>query len=162
MNVPQAKHVEIELVSILVLLMTHAAPLPNVVWPITKQNVDVLQALLETPTLCVFQVRIDIELILMGHFLLKTVFVVKRGECQHDTECPDNKACINNQCLDPCTLHHPCGKNAECETRGHRPVCRCPSGWAGDPHTECYTCRFSILEKKVRLCKFLIISPFFI
>ena len=74
MNVPQAKHVEIELVSILALLMIHVAPLPNVVWPITKQNVVVLQALLETPTLCVFQVRIDIELILMGHFLLKKTY----------------------------------------------------------------------------------------
>ena len=86
--------------------------------------------------------KIEIKLILMGHFFKQTIFVVKRGECQHDTECPDNKACINNQCLDPCTLHDPCGKNAECETRGHRPVCMCPSGWAGDPHTECYTCRF--------------------
>jgi hypothetical protein len=57
MNVPQAKHVEIELVSILALLMIHVAPLPNVVWPITKQNVVVLQALLETPTLCVFQLK---------------------------------------------------------------------------------------------------------
>ena len=93
--------------------------------------------------------KIEIKLILMGHFFKQTIFVVKRGECQHDTECPDNKACINNQCLDPCTLHDPCGKNAECETRGHRPVCRCPSGWAGDPHTECYTCRFSLLEKTI-------------
>ena len=93
--------------------------------------------------------KIEIKLILMGHFFKQTIFVVKRGECQHDTECPDNKACINNQCLDPCTLHDPCGKNAECETRGHRPVCRCPSGWAGDPHTECYTCRFSLLEKRI-------------
>ena len=75
MNVPQAKLVEIELVSILALLMIHVAPLPNVVWQITKQNVVVLQALLETPTLCVFQVRIDIELILMGHFLLKNPFL---------------------------------------------------------------------------------------
>jgi hypothetical protein len=57
MNVPQAKRVEIELVSILALLMIHVAPLPNVVWPITKQNVVVLQALLETPTLCVFQLK---------------------------------------------------------------------------------------------------------
>ena len=73
---------------------------------------------------------------------INIAILVKRGECQHDAECPDNRACISNQCLDPCTLHDPCGKNAQCDTRGHRPVCRCPKGWAGDPHTECYTCMF--------------------
>ena len=68
--------------------------------------------------------------------------IVQRGECQYDRDCPDNRACIGNQCLDPCILDDPCGKNAQCQTTSHRPVCRCPSGWAGDPHTECYQCRF--------------------
>lgn len=68
--------------------------------------------------------------------------LVQRGECQYDRDCPDNRACIENQCLDPCILDDPCGKNAQCQTTSHRPVCRCPSGWAGDPHTECYQCRF--------------------
>ena len=78
-------------------------------------------------------------------------FLVQRGECQHDVDCPDNRACIENQCLDPCIVHSPCGKSAQCETTAHRPVCRCPSGWAGDPHIECYTCRllyrFFLLRK---------------
>jgi hypothetical protein len=47
---------------------------------------------------------------------------IQQRECQHDAECPDNKACIDYQCLDPCILNDPCGKNAECETRAHRPV----------------------------------------
>ena len=59
-----------------------------------------------------------------------------------DRDCPDNRACINNQCLDPCIIDDPCGKNAQCQTTSHRPVCRCPNGWAGDPHTECFQCRF--------------------
>ena len=64
--------------------------------------------------------------------------LVKRGECEHDTECPDNNACIDNQCLDPCSLSEPCGKQAICKTTSHRPVCRCPPNWAGNPHDECY------------------------
>lgn len=61
-----------------------------------------------------------------------------------DFECPDNRACIENQCLDPCLIDDPCGRNAQCQTTSHRPVCRCPSGWAGDPHTECFQCMFSL------------------
>ena len=68
--------------------------------------------------------------------------LVQKGECQNDMDCPDNRACIGNQCLDPCVIDDPCGTNAQCETTSHRPVCRCPNGWAGDPHTECYQCRF--------------------
>jgi hypothetical protein len=71
---------------------------------------------------------------------------IQKGECQHDIDCPDNRACIGNQCLDPCIIDDPCGTNAQCKTTSHRPVCRCPSGWAGDPHTECYQCRFLILK----------------
>ena len=63
---------------------------------------------------------------------------IKKGECQHDIECPDNKACIENQCLDPCDLNQPCGKGAVCRTTAHRPVCRCPPNWAGNPHEECF------------------------
>ena len=77
----------------------------------------------------------------MNKYLADNAFLVQRGECQHDTDCPDNRACIGNQCLDPCNLNDPCGKNAQCQTTSHRPVCRCPNGWAGDPHSECYQCR---------------------
>ena len=85
-------------------------------------------------------------------------FLVKQGECQYDRDCPDNRACIENQCLDPCIVEDPCGKNAECQTTSHRAVCRCPSGWAGDPHTECYQCRFRNRIGKSRHCFIFIYS----
>ena len=70
------------------------------------------------------------------------------GECRVDPDCPDNRACISNQCLDPCVEYDPCGKHALCETSSHFATCRCPTGWAGDPHTECFQCKFHIkLEK---------------
>ena len=64
------------------------------------------------------------------------------GECRVDPDCPDNRACISNQCLDPCVEYDPCGKHALCETSSHFATCRCPTGWAGDPHTECFQCKF--------------------
>ena len=57
MNVPPAKHVEIELVSILAHMMIHVVQLPSAVWQTTKQNVVVLQEWLETLILYVYQVR---------------------------------------------------------------------------------------------------------
>ena len=74
-------------------------------------------------------------------FILCNPFLVKQGECFSDPECPDNRACIDLQCLDPCLEYDPCGLNAICDTQNHRAVCKCPSGWAGDPHAECFQCR---------------------
>ena len=80
-----------------------------------------------------------------------SICLVKTGECEVDQECPNNRACIEQQCLDPCSVYDPCGKNAECQTTDHRPVCRCPSGWAGDPHYECFQCRFLGISLELRL-----------
>ena len=72
---------------------------------------------------------------------------VKTGECQHDDECPSDKACIENYCVDPCETD-PCGKNAICRTSNHIPVCRCPEDWGGNPHQECFQCRFKTFWAK--------------
>ena len=63
---------------------------------------------------------------------------IRKGECEHDVDCPDSNACIDHQCVDPCRVYDPCGKEALCETSSHRPVCRCPSGWAGNPYEQCF------------------------
>ncbi|GBP10655.1 hypothetical protein EVAR_101375_1, partial [Eumeta japonica] len=49
-----------------------------------------------------------------------------RGECLSNSECPDNKACINYQCVNPCIGK--CGSGAECEPKAHLSVCKCPRG----------------------------------
>ncbi len=48
---------------------------------------------------------------------------------------------MDKYCRDPCLEPNgPCARNAECRTTSHRAVCRCPVGWVGNPHEECYTC----------------------
>ncbi|KAL0267041.1 UNVERIFIED_CONTAM: hypothetical protein PYX00_009414 [Menopon gallinae] len=59
----------------------------------------------------------------------------QRGECADNTECPSNRACRDNQCIDPCAGQ--CGVNANCEVRNHVPVCSCPHNYKGDPFTSC-------------------------
>lgn len=57
-------------------------------------------------------------------------------ECVSSSECPQNKACINLKCTDPCPGI--CGANARCEVVNHNPMCSCNYGDIGDPFVSCY------------------------
>lgn len=59
-----------------------------------------------------------------------------RPECVVSSECPQNKACINQKCADPCP--GTCGLNAKCTVINHSPICSCQAGNTGDPFTRCY------------------------
>lgn len=58
-------------------------------------------------------------------------------ECNNDIECPNEKACLQNICADPCSLRDACGRNALCKTALHRPRCACPSCYIGNANVEC-------------------------
>lgn len=58
-----------------------------------------------------------------------------RPECAASSECPLNKACINQRCQDPCP--GTCGQNARCQVTNHNPICSCSPGFAGDPFIRC-------------------------
>ncbi|XP_008211018.3 neurogenic locus notch homolog protein 2 isoform X1 [Nasonia vitripennis] len=60
----------------------------------------------------------------------------QRGECLSDAECPDNRACINYSCQNPCTGRE-CGVNASCSPRRHIAVCTCNDGFRGDALFAC-------------------------
>jgi len=46
-----------------------------------------------------------------------------RPECTSSSECPLDKACINNNCVDPCP--GPCSPSADCRVVNHSPICTC-------------------------------------
>lgn len=144
------KHVGIGAVSTHVQTISHVVHLQYVPSTSIEQRVNVLRASRETLIGNVAKVSHFFKLVLFKKYYVVGInshtptirkLSVKLGECQHDDECPDNNACIENQCLDPCSLTEPCGKQAICKTSSHRPVCRCPSNWAGNPHEECFQCR---------------------
>lgn len=58
-----------------------------------------------------------------------------RPECIVSSECPQNKACVNKKCIDPCP--NTCGLNARCQVITHNPICSCTPGFTGDPFTRC-------------------------
>lgn len=56
-------------------------------------------------------------------------------ECVISTECPTDKACLNQKCSNPCV--DVCGINTECRVINHSPVCSCKALYTGDPFTRC-------------------------
>ncbi|XP_054290488.1 fibropellin-1-like [Macrosteles quadrilineatus] len=59
----------------------------------------------------------------------------QRGECQDNSDCPASKACKDYRCVDVCA--GVCGVNSDCHVRNHVPVCSCPTGYKGDPFSNC-------------------------
>lgn len=58
-----------------------------------------------------------------------------RPECVLNNDCPRNKACIRNKCVDPCP--GTCGQNAECSVVNHIPICTCITGYTGNAFVIC-------------------------
>lgn len=58
-----------------------------------------------------------------------------RPECVMNTDCPFNKACSNNKCIDPCS--ETCGYSAVCNVYNHIPMCTCPERTTGDAFIAC-------------------------
>lgn len=58
-----------------------------------------------------------------------------RPECTISSDCPQNQACTNQKCADPCL--GTCGVRASCNVVNHNPICSCMSGMTGDPFVFC-------------------------
>lgn len=59
------------------------------------------------------------------------------------SECPQDKACVKQKCIDPCP--GTCGVNGRCQVVNHNPICSCPPGYNGDPFVRCLKERTLIL-----------------
>lgn len=58
-----------------------------------------------------------------------------RPECIVSSECSQEKACVNQKCINPC--EGTCGAEAFCTIINHNPICSCPPGQQGDPFVSC-------------------------
>lgn len=66
-----------------------------------------------------------------------------RPECVLNSDCPFNKFCLKNKCVDPCPGS--CGVNAECIlVYNHEPICQCKEHFEGNPYEHC---KFTIQRK---------------
>uniref|UniRef100_T1G9Y3 EGF-like domain-containing protein n=1 Tax=Megaselia scalaris TaxID=36166 RepID=T1G9Y3_MEGSC len=58
-------------------------------------------------------------------------------ECLTNSDCPTNKQCSNEKCINPCIYNNKCGAKAECFVQNHKDICRCPQGYYGNPFVKC-------------------------
>lgn len=63
-----------------------------------------------------------------------------KPECTTDSDCSNDRACINERCKDPCQAATTslCAYNAECRVIMHRPVCVCREGLTGNGLSQCF------------------------
>lgn len=59
-----------------------------------------------------------------------------RPECTLNSECSQDRACVNQKCVNPCPAS--CGTFATCMIRNHSPICACRESYTGDPFTRCF------------------------
>ena len=62
-------------------------------------------------------------------------YIECKPECTVNAECPRDKACINQHCIDPCP--GVCGSHASCFVTNHLPLCKCDPGYTGDAFVAC-------------------------
>lgn len=67
-----------------------------------------------------------------------------RPECVVSSDCPRDRACNTQKCIDPCL--GTCGFSAQCVVINHNPICSCSSGMTGDPFTRCFPLRKDLFD----------------
>lgn len=67
--------------------------------------------------------------------------VIGEPECRMDGDCPSGRACLRDQCREPCAELRPCAGSARCSVSDSTPfrtlICRCPEGFIPDDQGAC-------------------------
>ena len=63
--------------------------------------------------------------------------VAADSECEFSSvECPDDQECVGGKCENSCFVTT-CGRNAKCYAKNNHGVCKCWTGFVGDPYKGC-------------------------
>lgn len=74
--------------------------------------------------------------------MLLIFFIVS---CTRNEDCSLTEACVNGECIHPCTIHNPCAHNAVCVNTNHGADCSCADGYQGNGYIGCTTGMHTIL-----------------
>lgn len=75
-----------------------------------------------------------------------------KPECVTNSECPRDKACVNQHCVDPCP--GVCGAHSTCRVTSHVPQCTCDPGYTGNAFISCQR----ITTRKLYIYIYLVIN----
>ena len=100
---------------------------------VTPSSLPLSQWMGRWPTYRMLPMYVVLKLVFISEGWLFFVILV---ECQVDKDCPVDKACRSQECVDPC-LTTACGTRALCEVDFHTAICVCPPGLQGNPLQAC-------------------------
>ena len=65
--------------------------------------------------------------------------MISIADCLQDSDCPNDRQCLSEKCVDPCIYgsSNICAPTARCRAINHRSQCYCPPGTQGDPFKQC-------------------------
>jgi hypothetical protein len=72
--------------------------------------------------------------------------IPSRVECDSDDQCPFDRTCLNERCVNPCGQSDSCGRGALCYTESHKAVCKCPIGYTGNAAIKCIPRKYCKLK----------------
>ena len=72
-----------------------------------------------------------------------------RPECTQNSDCPTNRVCRNQKCVNPCSGF--CGINMICSVSNHVPSCDCLQGYERNPKCRDTNCTVSCKLSKIFL-----------
>ena len=117
--------------------VTRVARTPSAELPITFQCADAQRIGEEIHIRNAFNVGVFFALWGNGkQLLIPFTFFHPSVQCQRDEDCPYDKTCKSNECVDPCPLTI-CGSRAECKPERHKGICVCRPGLQGNPYVSC-------------------------
>lgn len=59
----------------------------------------------------------------MNYFYFSYAIILSDVQCSTHQECSPQFACVNQHCLNPCTVEQPCDYIEDCHVQDHRPIC---------------------------------------
>lgn len=71
--------------------------------------------------------------------------VPRPAECYKNDDCPNDRSCINERCVNPCAARDACARGAFCHVNRHQPICTCPPSFVGNPAIECVPRKYSMI-----------------
>lgn len=66
--------------------------------------------------------------------------------CRSNSDCPGEKACVSEKCVNPCEVGNLCAVPAECTVYRHKVQCTCPPGFVADAGTGCEKSTFHVVH----------------
>lgn len=91
-----------------------------------------------------FLLKLNIINLIPSFSVPKQPNVIIPADCYTDDDCPFDRTCRNERCVNPCYNPSPCGRSALCFPENHQAICKCPAGYDGSALIACIPRKYQL------------------